>query len=149
MRYLGLDIGDKRTGLALGDAESGIISPLGVVEQGLGRPAELAKAIAAEIDRQRPNEIVAGIPLNEDGSDSAQAKKVRGFVEGTLRAAVTLPVHLHDERLTTDAAHWAMAGSGLTHGKKKERRDAVAAAEMLRDFFSGRAGGGPPAAPEA
>ncbi|MCH7792341.1 MAG: Holliday junction resolvase RuvX, partial [Planctomycetes bacterium] len=50
-------------------------------------------------------------------------------------------VHLHDERLTSVDADWAMAGSGLTHGQKKSRRDALAAAAILRSFL-GQSGDG-------
>lgn len=140
MRYLGVDLGDKRTGLALGDAETGIASPLKTLE--IGAAADGGRALLAGIRRvceeHRPDAIVLGLPLNmADGSEGAAARKAREF-GARLGAETGLTVHFHDERLTSSEADWAMAGSGLTRGQKKARRDALAAAAILKDFLTSR-----------
>lgn len=138
MRYLGIDLGEKRTGLALGDAQSGIVSPLKVLEIGAGADGgrALLEGVAKAALEHRPDAIVIGLPLNmDDGSEGPAAKRSREFGR-RLGERVAAPVHYYDERLTSSDADWAMAGSGLTHGQKKARRDALAAAAILRDYLS-------------
>jgi putative Holliday junction resolvase len=139
MRYLAIDLGDKRTGLAVGDDEVGIASPLRVIEKPITPGDELLSELARAVDEHRPGGLVIGLPLNMDGSEGARAKSVRAFAT-RLAAHAALPIHFHDERLTSDAADWEMARSGLTRGQKKHRRDALAAAAILRDFFASRGG---------
>lgn len=139
MRFLGIDLGDARTGLALGDRASGIATPLTVVEVPLARREELVAAILARVREAvgaGPCTLVLGLPLEmEDAREGARAALVRGFGDYLARSA-GLEVRYHDERLTTEEARWALGGSGLTRGQKKARRDAVAAAAMLRDFLT-------------
>lgn len=137
MRYLALDLGDKRTGVAVGDDETGIVSPVRVIERASSQESLLLDDLAREVEAHKPGALVVGLPLNMDDTEGPQAKKVRGLAERAA-ARVGLPLHLHDERLTSEAADWTMNQSGLTHGQKKARRDALAAAEILRDFLAGR-----------
>jgi putative Holliday junction resolvase len=138
VRYLAIDLGDKRTGLALGDAVIKIASPVGVIEVPIDRRdgADLLDAIARACEEQLgpSGELVMGLPLNMDGSEGPRAKLVRAFAarvsEKTGRA-----VHLQDERRTSRRADERMAQSGLTRGQKKARRDAIAAAGFLQDFL--------------
>jgi putative pre-16S rRNA nuclease len=132
MVYLAIDLGDKRTGLAVGDDESRLVSPLRVVET--GHDHVRLDAIARVIDGHAPQALVVGLPVNMDGSEGPAAKKARAFAD-QLAQRFNLPVHFMDERLTSFAADNAMAGSGLTRGQKRARRDALAAAAILRDFF--------------
>ena len=144
MRYVGIDLGDKRTGLAVGDAQTGLVTPMRVVEGPLAAAGgrDLARTLARVIgDEVGPAGLVLGLPLNMDGTEGPRARLVRGF--GTLLAAETGRVlHYQDERLTSAEADWAMAGSGLTHGQKKARRDGLAAAAVLGDFLKARGHGG-------
>ncbi len=132
MRFLAIDLGDKRTGLAIGDDETNLASPLTVIE--VARGDALIDAIADSIKDHAPDAIVLGLPLNMDGTEGPQAKLVRAFGE-QLHKYCGLEVHYHDERLTSFAADQQMAGSGRTHKQKKRLRDALAAAEILRDFL--------------
>ena len=133
MRFLAIDLGDKRTGLAIGDDETRIASPLTVIE--VARGDVLIDAIADSIKEHGPDEIVIGLPLNMDGTEGPQAKLVRDFGE-QLRTRCGLELHYHDERLTSFAADQQMAGTGRTHQQKKRLRDALAAAQILRDFLN-------------
>ena len=132
MRYLAIDLGDKRTGLATGDDETKLVSPVGVLE--IPRGEALVDAIMKAIDEHEPGAIVIGLPLNMDDTEGDRAKIAREFAsEMTKRCE--LPVHLQDERLTSYAADQRMARSGRTHKQKKQIRDALAAAEILQDFL--------------
>ena len=134
MRYLAIDLGDKRTGLAAGDDVTGLVSPVAVIE--IRRGDALIDALLKEIDAQGSDAIVIGLPLNMDGTEGETAKAARQFGEA-LEARTGKPVHYQDERLTSYAADQQMAQSGRTHKQKKELRDALAAAEILRDFLDG------------
>jgi putative Holliday junction resolvase len=135
MRYLAIDLGDKRTGLAIGDDQSKLISPLEVIVQPRGEA--LLIALLKAIQKQDPDALVIGLPINMDGSEGPQAKTGRAFGQ-TLAARSNLPIHFQDERLTSFAADQRMSQSGRTRKQKKELRDALAAAEILRDFFEAR-----------
>lgn len=132
MRYLCIDPGDKRTGLAVGDDETRSAGPVGCVET--ADPAQLLRGIADAIEEHEPGALVIGVPLHMDGSESAGSKKARAL--GMMLAEHTrLAVHYHDERLTSFEADLQMADTGLTHKQKKKRRDALAAAAILRSFL--------------
>ncbi len=133
MRFLAIDLGDKRTGLAIGDDETNLASPLTVIE--VARGDALIDAITDSINDHAPDAIVLGLPLNMDGTEGEQAKLVREFGE-QLHKYCGLEVHYHDERLTSFAADQQMARTGRTHKQKKRLRDALAAAEILRDFLN-------------
>ncbi len=133
MRYLALDLGDKRTGVAVGDDETRIVSAVGAIVT--SAPDERMRQVARFIADEQPDALVVGLPLNMDGSEGPPAKKVLALAE-RLRQRFGLPVHTMDERLTSAAADAQMARTGLTHGQKKARRDALAAAQILRDFLA-------------
>lgn len=139
MRYLAIDLGDKRTGLALGDSVTGIATPAGMVEVPIERGAgeALLAALAGSADELLGTGgagLVVGLPLNMDGTEGPRAKLVRAFAE-RLGSKTGLTVHLFDERRTSELADERMARSGLTHKQKKGRRDAIAAAVMLQGFL--------------
>ena len=137
MRYLAMDLGEKRTGLAVGDDVTGVASPAGVIET--GDATRRMQRIVEAIEEHGPGAIVVGLPLNMDGSVGPAGKGVQAFAKA-LGERVNLPVHLVDERLSSEAANEQMARSGLTHRGKKRRRDALAAAVILRDFLDQRGG---------
>ena len=133
MRYLAIDLGDKRTGIAVGDDETGIASPVAGLPIVPG-PA-LLRTIVRAIEEHAPDGVVLGLPLNMDGSEGPQAQRTRAF--GTeLEAVIDRPLYYQDERLTSYAAEQRLSGSGRTHKQKKKVRDALAAAEILEDFLN-------------
>jgi putative Holliday junction resolvase len=143
MRYLAVDLGDARTGLALGDDQTRIVSPVGVVEiarDAAGGQALLDALVKATDDalgppgRRRDVALLVGLPLNMDGTEGPRAALTRAFA-ARLAERTALPVHFHDERLSSAEADWRMARSGLTRGQKKARRDALAACAILSDFL--------------
>ena len=133
MRYLCFDIGTKRTGIAAGDDETVLAGPFDVVE--CGREQGLVKRLIEVIERERPDGLVIGHPINMDGTEGAQARIVREIAE-EIMGKTGVQVILHDERLSTESAHEQMSRTGLTHQQKKARRDALAAAAILQDYLN-------------
>lgn len=137
-RYLAIDLGDKRTGLAVGDDITKLVSPAGLLEIPIDRDNgnALLDAIAraCEDHLDRGDEVVIGLPINMDGSEGPRAAMVRAWGE-RIGPRTGRRVHLCDERETSEEADEQMARTGLTHGQKKQRRDALAAAAILRRFL--------------
>lgn len=139
MRIFAIDLGDKRTGLALADRITCIASPAGLIEipidQENGRL--LIDAIVKQFHQQASGpetEIVLGIPLNMDNTEGPRAKLVRKFAT-KLASRIDRRVVLIDERKTSQLADARMAQSGLTHKQKKQRRDAIAAAAIAQLYL--------------
>jgi len=140
--WLGIDHGTKRIGVAAGGTDEGIATPVTAIPAG---PTDRAVEHILQLARQYTAEgIVVGWPINMNGTEGPQGQLARSMARRLARAG-ELDVRLWDERLSSFAADEAMAGK-LTRKQKKQRRDAVAAAEMLRDFLTS---GGPNSARRA
>ena len=131
-RILGLDIGDRRIGVALSDPGGILATPLTILES---RNADKnIAAIVALLNQHEVAQVVAGIPLSMDGSIGPQAEKVQVFVE-KLKLQTNIPVVLRDERLTTYSAQVLMREAHPEKKKKKTRDDAIAAAIILQGYL--------------
>ena len=100
MRYLAIDYGNKRTGLAICDPAETIASPLAVIA---GQKEELLEKIVNVVKAENVEAIVLGLPLNMDDSQGHQARIVFQFAE-RLKQRFNIPVHFQDERLSTFSA---------------------------------------------
>ena len=141
-RWLGIDHGSKRIGMAVGDTSVAIATPLTVLDGeslNFDQVVEQIARIAAEHDASG---AVVGWPLNMDDTEGAQGKIAREFAS-KLAEHTDLDVRLWDERLSSFQADQALACT-FTRKKKKARQDAIAAAVILQDFLSS---GGPQGAP--
>ena len=132
MRYLAIDLGDKRTGVAVGDDVMRIAGPVEVIETSSG--TERFGRLTEAVKRHGPDALVVGLPLNMDGTEGPAAAGCR-VIANRLAEQCGLVVHLVDERLSSDHAESKLDRTGLTHGQKKSRRDALAAATILQDFL--------------
>ena len=130
MRYLAIDYGNKRTGLAICDVAETIASPLTVIH---GQKDLLTK-IKNIVEAENIEAVVLGLPLNMDDSQGPQAKRVFNFAD-QLKGYIDIPIHFQDERLSTFGAEEKLAAADFTRGKKKKRIDAVAAAQILEAFL--------------
>ena len=130
MRYLAIDYGTKRTGLAICDAGENIASPLTVLQSREPLPEKIAQIVETE----NVGAVVLGLPLNMDGSEGPQTQLVLKFAD-RLQAHLRIPVYLQDERLSSFGAEEKLAPANLSRGDKKKRLDAVAAAEILEAFL--------------
>ena len=140
-RWLAIDHGTRRLGVALGDTADGLSMPLTMIPAG-GEEQTLT-AIRKVISEYLPVGLVVGWPVNMDDTEGQQGKLARLFGE-VLEAKLDLDVRLWDERLSSFVADEALAGE-FTRNKRRARQDAVAAAEILRDFL---ASDGPAKAPK-
>lgn len=136
MRFLAVDVGDKRTGFAVGDDFSGVVTPVGVRELSVvvgGDLSGLAGAVVEEACDAEADVVVVGLPLNMDGTAGPRAEHARRVGVCVAEALMWVDgvgddgVVLVDERKTSEAADGLMARSGMTHGQKKKKRDALAA----------------------
>ena len=133
MRYLAIDYGSKRTGLAICDPAETIASPLTVIQG----QKELLKKIADIVEAENVEAIVLGLPLNMDGSTGPQAELVFKFAD-QLKAHLDIPILFQDERLSTFTAEEKLSRTEFTRKKKKKRLDAIAAAEILQVFLDNK-----------
>ena len=132
-RYLGIDYGSKRIGLAVGDDATRIASPVEVIKA----TGQLPDAVAAVLPYAKEfgvEAFVLGLPVNMDGTEGPQAKLAREFAEALKREGGK-PVHLYDERLSSCAADELLHPAELTRKKKKRVSDAVAAQVILQGFL--------------
>ena len=136
MRYLAIDYGMKRTGLAVCDAQETMAFPLAVIEG----QKNLVERIEHVVTSEHIDAIVLGLPLNMDGSQGPQARQVLAFAE-RLKQRVGVAVHFQDERLSSFGAEERLQATGLSKAKQRQRLDAVAAAEILQAFLEQRKGG--------
>jgi putative Holliday junction resolvase len=132
MRVMGLDIGDRRIGVALSDATRLIASGLDVVHR-QRQPADI-KAIRDLIHAHEVSEIVVGWPLRLNGRPGMQARKVQIFADA-LQAAAGLPIHKWDERLSTVAAERALQEGGVRAKQQRAVVDKVAATLILQGWL--------------
>ena len=130
MRYLAIDYGTKRTGLAICDQAETIASPLTVIQG----QKDLIQKISEIIDAENVDAVILGLPLNMDGSEGPQAELVLKFGK-QLQNHLKIPVLLHDERLSSFGAAEKLTSAQYTRKKKKKRIDAIAAAEILESFL--------------
>jgi putative Holliday junction resolvase len=135
MRILGLDIGSKRIGIAISDAEGSIAFPTGKIDrQGRERDLEALRALAAERGVER---VVVGLPKHMDGREGVEAKAARDFAADLARVT-ELPVDTLDERLSTVEAERILRASGRRAKKQREVVDSVAASIILSTYLDKR-----------
>ena len=145
-RLLGIDLGDRRIGLALADTAVGFAQPLATVRRGRTDEDDAA-TIGRHIDEQGIDELVVGLPLEASGAEGPMAVAARAWAE-SLAALVGLPVCLRDERLTSHLAEQRLgpmrrgrSGGPPTKTQRDEYRarvDREAAAILLQDELDAR-----------
>jgi len=132
MRSLGLDIGDKRVGVALSDPGGLLASPFTIIN----RREETAdiKAITDIISQHQVEQIIVGLPRSMDGSIGKQAEKVKDFTQ-KLCHHTDVPIEFRDERLTTVSARRLMRATKTKKSREKAQDDAIAAAIILQGYL--------------
>ncbi|MEZ4200504.1 MAG: Holliday junction resolvase RuvX [Candidatus Paceibacterota bacterium] len=125
MRFMGIDYGSKRVGIALSDESGNMAFP----ETVLINDDKLAKAIADIIETKQVTEIVIGHSLHTDGSENPLHTRVKEFIT-ELTLAVGLPIHLEPEQYSTQEA--------IRFQGRTDKTDASAAAIILNSFLNKR-----------
>lgn len=131
-RILGLDIGSKRTGVAVSDSYRMIATPLTTVEA--RKKGEWVTKVIEIIEKEEATAVLAGMPLNQYGEEGKDAQNIRTYI-ALLRERVSIPVIEWDERFTTVQAERALLSADMSRGKRKDVIDKVAAAIILQSYL--------------
>jgi len=123
MKYLGIDYGDAKIGLALGDSESGLAMPFKII--GNNGFQKLLADVFKILEKENINKVVVGLPINTQGRKSEQTNKTKKFAD-QLAEEVEQEVILHDERFSSQQAVKMRPG---------QRDDDLAASIMLQDYL--------------
>jgi putative pre-16S rRNA nuclease len=142
VRFVGIDLGLKRIGLAVSDGSGTLARPLRTLTRG-SSDDEAAAAIADEIavlarEEDGVDAIVIGLPKRLDGSETDLTTHVRRMVD-CLRRLVRIPIELQDERLSSREAESRLALRERDWRARKTRLDAASAAVILQDYLDTRA----------
>jgi putative holliday junction resolvase len=135
-RYLGLDVGSRRIGVAVSDELGLTAQPVLTLERKSNRREDL-RSLARLCRRFAVSGIVVGNPLHLSGEKSDRAVKARDFAEA-LGQLTGLPIHLWDERLTTHQAHEILYQTGRKRQDHKRVVDQVAAVLILQGFLDNK-----------
>ena len=132
MRFLGLDIGSKRIGLALSDE-------LGITAQGLPTlnrttPGNDIRKLLEIVRQHKVEKIVIGLPKNMNGTLGKSAEQVLTFIQ-EMKVKTAIPVDLWDERLSTIAVTRTLISANVSRRRRKEVVDKLAAVYILQGFL--------------
>lgn len=131
-KYLGVDYGDKRTGLAECDPTGMLAGGIGTISEGGMR--KTAERVADEAISRSCKKIIIGLPKNMDGSEGERAKVIYAFAE--LVAEYTdIPIDYFDERMTTMVAYRFMEQTGTYGKKRKNAVDTLSAQIILQGYI--------------
>ena len=133
-RFLGVDYGDSRMGLALSDPLKIIASPFKTIRN--KGEEKCIQEFQSLIEENEVELIVVGLPIGMKGQDTTQTEKVRKFAD--LITQLNLPVHLEDERLSSVSAQKSMILQNIKTGHNKGMIDERAAAILLQQFIDKR-----------
>ena len=136
MSILGLDVGDRRIGLALAEEGGTLAVPIGAIVHTSRRDALLKLAETAQ--KRRATLIVAGLPISINGSLGPQAKKTQAFLEH-VKKHTSLPVETVDERYSSSEASRLMQAGGAQPSRRRPDVDAAAATIILQAYLDQRA----------
>jgi putative Holliday junction resolvase len=137
-RVAGLDVGERRIGVAISDVSGTLARPVGVVLTS-GLEIDAVERAAAELARLGAEDdglasLVVGLPRRLDGSASDMTPRVEAFAQA-LRTRTSLPVTLQDERLTSREAESRLSLREKDWRARKKKLDAAAAAIILQDYL--------------
>ncbi len=131
-RSLGLDIGEKRIGVAIGSPGGVLALPLKTITY--TDPSQAIKEIQEIVARENIGKIIVGMPRSLSGDVGPQAVKVQEFA-AVLAQSLPVPIEFQDERFSTHSVNRMMREAGTRRDKQKERRDAEAAAYILQGYL--------------
>ncbi len=141
VRVVGLDLGERRIGVAVSDASGTLARPLKTIERGPS-DTEVIERLCAMIHELAAEDggvdsVVVGLPTRLDGSPNQQTARV-GTMVTLLSSRLAVPVVTQDERLSSHEAEERLALRERDWRKRKAKLDAAAAAVILQDFLDAR-----------
>ena len=133
MRTVGLDLGQRRIGVAVSDSEGRVATPHSVLERSGDVGADHV-AVATIVRDVGAGRVVVGVPRSLDGSTGPAARAVLDEV-ARLADRVGVPVETHDERLTTVTAERSLRAGGVGRRRRRQVVDQVAATVILQSWL--------------
>jgi putative holliday junction resolvase len=137
MRALGIDVGERRVGLAVSDVSRTLARPLRTLAvSSLANAVDLVLAAINQLASQDEglSTIIVGLPVRLDGTPNEATGRVSAFIDA-LRARTAIPISTEDERLTSREAESRLAGRERDWRKRKQKLDAAAAAIILQEYL--------------
>lgn len=134
MRMLGLDVGERRIGVAVSDPLGITAQPYQVVEREAGDSDAALDEIVRLVAGLGAVRVVVGLPLDQAGEVGRQARATLAF-SAALEERIQVPVVAWDERYSTAAAERALLSGGVRRAKRRQVRDKVAAAFILQGYL--------------
>ncbi len=131
-KYLSVDYGDKRTGLAECDVSGFLASGIGTISE--GGMKKTAERVKREAESRSCVKIIVGLPKNMDGSGGFRADAVKAFAE-ILASICEIPIEFYDERMTTMEAYRFLGETGTFGKKRKESVDTLSAEIILQNYL--------------
>ncbi len=131
-KYLSVDYGDVRTGLAECDISGMIAGGIGTIKE--GGMHKTAIRVAKEARDRNCKKIIVGLPKNMDGSEGPRTEVIRAFVE-LLKNETDIPIELYDERMTTMQAYRFLDTTGTFGKKRKDAIDTLSAQIILQNYL--------------
>lgn len=131
-KYLAVDYGDKRTGLADCDISGMLASGIGTISE--GGMTKTAERVVKEATSRGVKKIIVGLPKNMDGTEGERASVIRIFAD-MLRTMCAIPVELYDERMTTMVAYRFLDASGTFGKRRKDVVDTLSAEIILQNYL--------------
>lgn len=131
-KYLGVDYGDRRTGLAECDISGMLASGIGTVSPGGMR--NTAKLVAEEAERRSCKRIIIGLPKNMDGSEGERVDVIRAFAK-LVEEYTSIEIDFFDERMSTMVAYRFLGETGTYGKKRKEAVDTLSAEIILQGYI--------------
>lgn len=135
MRVLGLDVGDKRIGIAVSDKSRELaLNLMTLKRKNIKQDLKILRDIIKE---KEVNLIVIGLPLNMNGSLSRKAEDILKFKD-RLNKKINIEITTFDERLTSKQAESVLIKADISRKKRKEKIDKIAAQLILQGFLDSR-----------
>ena len=131
-RILGLDVGDRRIGLAISDPMHIIASPLSIIDRKID--PNCFGTIQKIIEEREVEAVLVGLPLTMKGLGSSQTEKVKLFND-ELSKHINIPIYSIDERLSSVTAEKSLIEQGIKTGHNKGDIDKTAAAIFLQEYL--------------
>ena len=131
-KYLGVDYGDVRTGIAECDISGMLASGICTVKEGGMR--NTAQRVAKEAESRSCKKIIIGLPKNMDGSEGERTQVIHAFAD-LLRAETNIPIDFYDERMTTMVAYRFLGETGTYGKKRKNAVDTLSAEIILQNYI--------------
>lgn len=132
-KYIAIDYGIKRVGLAVCSMQTGFVFPLCTLDRSVKKT--FFENFSALVDEQKPSAFVLGLPFHEDGSPCITTSQVKNFASSLARR-FPQPIYFEEELLSSFDAEYDMRSQGLTSKKIKEKVDREAAARILESFLA-------------